>query len=88
MARKLSVEEMIKMLRYCAETTSCSHCYWGGEMCMMSQRSKIADALENLSERVPAHKGHWIDMGDSCISICSECGSMGCGSRYCPECGA
>lgn len=31
--------------------------------------------------------GHWIEM-DSCMSVCSECNGLGCGSAYCPNCGA
>lgn len=41
-------------------------------------------------EEEPVHgkrRGHWIET-DSCVEICSECSGLGCGSRYCPSCGA
>lgn len=31
--------------------------------------------------------GRWIPL-DDCMSMCSKCGSLGCGSKYCPSCGA
>lgn len=34
----------------------------------------------------PAPSGHWIEL-DSCMEICSECGGLGCGSKFCPNCG-
>ena len=34
-----------------------------------------------------ARRGHWIEL-DSCMEVCSECNGLGCGSRYCPSCGA
>ena len=32
-------------------------------------------------------KGVWFS-DDGCMTICSECYGLGCGSRYCPNCGA
>ena len=32
-------------------------------------------------------RGRWIE-ADSCMEICSECNGLGCGTRYCPNCGA
>lgn len=31
--------------------------------------------------------GEWIEL-DGCMTICSECNSLGCGTRYCSNCGA
>lgn len=31
--------------------------------------------------------GRWIET-DSCMTVCSECHGIGCGTRYCPNCGA
>ena len=35
----------------------------------------------------PAKSGVWLEL-DDCMAICSECSSLGCGSAYCPNCGA
>lgn len=35
----------------------------------------------------PVRSGVWIPM-DSCMTICSECNSLGCGTKYCAACGA
>lgn len=32
--------------------------------------------------------GRWLDVDGGCMTICSECYSLGCGSAYCPNCGA
>ena len=32
-------------------------------------------------------EGHWLEM-DSCMTACSVCGGLGCGSQFCPNCGA
>lgn len=32
-------------------------------------------------------RGKWIEM-DGCMTICSECNTLGCGTRYCSNCGA
>ena len=32
-------------------------------------------------------RGYWAYV-DDCMTICSECNSLGCGSPYCPSCGA
>lgn len=29
----------------------------------------------------------WIPL-DDCMALCSNCNSLGCGSNYCPNCGA
>lgn len=31
--------------------------------------------------------GHWIEL-DSCMTLCSECGGYGCGTKFCANCGA
>ena len=31
--------------------------------------------------------GHWLEM-DNCMTVCSECGSLGCDTNFCPNCGA
>ena len=35
----------------------------------------------------PAETGVWLEL-DDCMAICSECNNLGCGSDYCPCCGA
>ena len=35
----------------------------------------------------PVVHAMWID-ADSCMSFCSSCYGLGCGSNYCPNCGA
>ena len=49
------------------------------------------DIIQYSAKQVPPleapRKGHWLEM-DACMTVCSECGSLGCGSDYCPGCGA
>ncbi len=50
---------------------------------------KAIDELRTCeAEKVrPAKEGTWIEL-DNCMEVCSECGGLGCGSKYCPNCGA
>lgn len=41
---------------------------------------------ENSTETAP-RSGLWIGE-DDCVQFCSECSGLGCGTRYCPSCGA
>lgn len=34
-----------------------------------------------------AKRGRWLPL-DDCMTICSECNSLGCNTKYCPNCGA
>jgi hypothetical protein len=43
-------------------------------------------AFEPTFEVKETH-GHWIDV-DGCMTICSECGMLGCGDSRCHYCGA
>ena len=40
-----------------------------------------------VADVAPVKRGHWITV-DGCMTICSECGSVGCKSKYCQYCGA
>jgi len=42
---------------------------------------------DELRKNRPTATGVWIN-DDGCMTFCSECYGMGCGSRYCPNCGA
>lgn len=39
------------------------------------------------SVRSSRKTGVWVNL-DDCMSYCSECYGLGCGSNYCPNCGA
>ena len=45
------------------------------------------DLLIEASNALERKYGNWIEL-DDCMTICSECNSLGCGSNYCPNCGA
>lgn len=49
-------------------------------------RRYIGCVLEEVEKR-EARTGTWIDV-DGCMAYCSECYGLGCGSKYCPNCGA
>ena len=45
------------------------------------------NVLKNMESADIERRGMWIP-ADWCMTICSECNSLGCGTRYCPNCGA
>ena len=40
-----------------------------------------------IADVVSRKKGTWLEL-DSCMTVCSECNSLGCGTKYCANCGA
>ena len=56
-------DELVKQLRYCAETTTCRNCPWIGERCLTDMKKQAADAIEELSARLEAHN-EWFAKAD------------------------
>lgn len=48
---------------------------------------EVATSHVNSKMMPTRKKGVWYTI-DECMTICSECHSLGCGTPYCPTCGA
>lgn len=50
-------------------------------------RTTIENFWNARVEHTRLKNGRWLEL-DDCMTVCSECNSLGCGSQYCPWCGA
>ncbi len=67
-------DELIKQLRYCADATTCRNCLWKTECCPTDMQKKAADAIEELSKRVPpTPHGRLIDADALIADIKRQC---------------
>lgn len=67
-------EDLVKQLRYCADTTTCRNCLWKTECCPTDMQKKAADAIEELSKRVPpVPHGRLIDADALIADIKRQC---------------
>lgn len=62
----------------------CSNC--GAEIEYYIPMEESAEKRRRPETNNERH-GKWISI-DGCMTICSKCGSIGCNSKYCPNCGA
>ena len=53
----------------------------------MQEAIRCISNLPAEAVQKPENTGHWIEL-DSCMTMCSECKSLGCGTPYCSVCGS
>ena len=55
--------------------------WYDGITCGLASAIGIVEALDSKKNRA-----RWVDV-DGCMGFCSNCYTLGCGTRYCPNCG-
>ena len=66
---------------------SCKKCWfeYAGDICHAEKEScPLVEMPEGMR---PERHGKWVKL-DDCMVICDQCFGLGCGTDYCPTCGA
>lgn len=68
----------------------CKTCTMGMAFDLVKDMDFIAHKPSKSTDFVefqPIKRGHWNEV-DGCMTVCSRCGMLGCGTPYCAYCGA
>ena len=76
--------DMPETCRKCTLESHCNKWLEGSKNFGRHPNCPLAETPKPEPER---NVGTWISV-DSCMTVCSECGMIGCGTPYCPNCGA
>lgn len=63
-----------------SDSTGVERRWYDGIACGLASAIGIVEALDSKNT------ARWVDV-DGCMGFCSNCYTLGCGTRYCPNCG-